>query len=119
MDSNDLVYELQSGFRPSFSTDSCLIQMSDFIRKQQDKGYYTGMVILDLQKAFDTVNHKILLDKLRAMGVRRIAVQWFKFYLSGREQLVNIADILTRVLGMFHVVYLKAPFWALFYFWYM
>ena len=50
------------------------------------------MVILDLQNAFDTVNHKILLDKLRAMGVGQIAVQWFKSYLSDREQLVNIAD---------------------------
>ena len=50
------------------------------------------MVILDLQKAFDTVNHKILLEKLRAMGVGEIAVQWFNSYLSGRQQLVNIAD---------------------------
>ena len=50
------------------------------------------MVILDLQKAFDTVNHKILLNKLGAMGVDRIAVQSFKSYLTGREQLVNIAD---------------------------
>ena len=50
------------------------------------------MVILDLKKAFDTVNHKILLDKLRAMGVGQIAFQWFNSYLSGRQQLVNIAD---------------------------
>ena len=92
LDSNNLLYELQSGFRSSFSTDSCLIHLSDFIRKQQDKGHFTGMVILDLQKAFDTVNHKILLDKLQAMGVGQIAVQWFKSYLSGREQLVSIAD---------------------------
>ena len=47
---------------------------------------------LDLQRAFDTVNHKILLDKLRAMGVGQIAVQWFNSYLSGRQQLVNIVD---------------------------
>ena len=92
LDSNRLLYELQSGFRSSFSTDSCLIHLSDFIRKQQDKGHYTGMVILDLQKALDTVNHKILLEKLRAMGVGEIAVQWFNSYLSGRQQLVNIAD---------------------------
>ena len=77
LDSNRLLYELQSDFRSSFSTDSCLIHLSDFIRKQQDKGYYTGMVIFDLQKAFDTVNHKILLEKLRAMGVGEIAVQGF------------------------------------------
>ena len=92
MDSNNLLYELQSGFRSSLSTDSCLIHLSDFIRKQQDKGHFTGMVILDLQKAFDTVNHKILLDKQQAMGVGQIAVQWFKSYLSGREKLVSIAD---------------------------
>ena len=87
-----MLYELQSGFRSSFSTDVCLIHLSDFIRKQQDKGNYTGMVILDLQKAFDTVNHKILLEKLLAMSVGEIAVQWFNSYLSGRQQLVNIAD---------------------------
>ena len=50
------------------------------------------MVILDLQKAFDTVNHKNLLKKLRVMGVGEIAVQWFNSYLSGRQQLVNITD---------------------------
>ena len=50
------------------------------------------MVILDLHNFFDTVNHKILLDKLRVMGVGQIAVQWFNSYLSGRQQLVNIAD---------------------------
>ena len=43
------------------------------------------MVIVDLQKAFNTLNHKILLDKLRGMGVGQIAVQWFKSYFNGRE----------------------------------
>ena len=46
LDSNRLLYELQSGFRSSFSTDSCLIHLSDFIRKQQDKGYYTTIIKL-------------------------------------------------------------------------
>ena len=52
LDSNSLLYELQSGFCSSFSADSCLIHLSGFIRKQQDKGHYTRMVI-DLQKVFD------------------------------------------------------------------
>ena len=66
IEKHDYLYELQSGFCSFYSTDSCLIHLSDHILKNQDKGQYTGMVILDLQKAFDTVNHKILISKLRA-----------------------------------------------------
>ena len=46
-----LMYDLQSGFRQNFSTDSCLIHLSDYILNNQDKGEYTGMVVIDLQKA--------------------------------------------------------------------
>ena len=52
---NKLLYDLQSGFRQSFSTDSCLTHLSDLILKYQDKSEYIGMVVIDLQKAFDTV----------------------------------------------------------------
>ncbi len=64
-----LLFELQSGFRPSYSTDTCLSYLADYVRKDIDKGNYTGMVMLDLQKAFHTVDHKILLTKLSALGV--------------------------------------------------
>ena len=46
-----LLYDFQSGFRPSFSMDTCLIHLSYFIRKEWDDGNYTGMVVLDLQKS--------------------------------------------------------------------
>ena len=46
------------------------------------------MIMLDLQKAFDTVDHEILCQKLRAMGV--VFVEWFHFYLSDRTQMVNV-----------------------------
>ena len=52
---NDLMYEFQSGFRQSYSTNTCLINLTDYIKLQSDKGNLTGMVLLDLQKAFDTV----------------------------------------------------------------
>ena len=82
IEKHDYLYELQSGFRSSYSTDSCLIHLSDHILKKQDKGQYTGIVILDLQKAFNTVNPKILTSKLIAMGVSQAAVNWFDTYLG-------------------------------------
>ena len=85
---NNLLYEFQSGFRSRFSTDTCLAYLTDFIRYQTSKDLYTGMILLDLQKAFDTVDHLILCDKLRAMGV--CSVDWFESYLSGRNQFVQV-----------------------------
>ena len=52
---------------------------------------YVGMIVLDLQKAFDTVNHKILINKLKALGLNQIAINWFVSYLRDREQIVDIA----------------------------
>ena len=88
LQSNGLLYELQSGFRSKYSTDSCLIHLLDFIRGNNDKGLYTGMIMLDLQKAFDTVDHTLLCDKLEGIGV--LSVNWFKSYLSDRIQYVSL-----------------------------
>ena len=95
---NNLLYKHQSGFRQSFSTDSCLIHLLDFIKCQSSRGLYTGLVMLDLQKAFDTVNHDILLGKLKAMGLE--SVEWFRSYLSERSQVVNIGKTLSEPLDV-------------------
>ena len=58
---HELVYELQSGFRKSYSTDTCLLHLTDYIKGEIDQGKFCGMVMLDLQKAFDTVRHDMLL----------------------------------------------------------
>ena len=65
---NNLLYEYQSGFRDSYSTDTCLIHVLDYIKGNTAKGLYTGMIMLDLQKAFDTVDHSILCKKIRGQG---------------------------------------------------
>ena len=77
---NRLLYEFQSGFRSSYSTDTCLIHLTDYIKLENDKGNFTGMVLLDLQKAFDTVDHTILLNKLKWLGADVLTVQWFRSY---------------------------------------
>ena len=84
--SNQLFYEFQSGFRKSYSTDTCLINLMDHIRQLTFKGQYVGMVLLDLQKAFDTVDHEILCNKLEAMGINN--TKWFKSYLGDMTQIV-------------------------------
>ena len=66
---HNLLYNFQSGVRTGFSTDTCLIHLSDFIRFQMDSGNLVGMILLDLQKAFNTVDHVILISKLEAIGL--------------------------------------------------
>ena len=84
--SNNLIYKYQSGFRPNHSTDTCLMYLTDIIKTEIAKGNFVGMMLLDVQKAFDSVNHTILCNKLYAMGVDPT---WFKSYLSGRKQCVK------------------------------
>ena len=60
-----LLFDFQSCFRSNFSTDSCLTYLTDYIKSQTSKDLYNGMLMLDLQKAFDTVDHDILCNKLK------------------------------------------------------
>ena len=83
LNKNELLYANQSGFRKSYSTDTCLIDLTDNIRANIANGNYVGMVLLDLQKAFDTVDHDILCQKLEAMGID--FTDWFKSYLTNRK----------------------------------
>jgi len=87
---NNIIYQFQSGFRTNFSTESCLVHLTDFVKSQTAKGLYTGMIMLDLQKAFDTVDHTILCEKLKTMGVQ--SVEWFHSYLTGRKQTMHVND---------------------------
>ena len=94
LNSKNLIYDYQSGFRSGYSTETCLVYLTDYIRSKLSEGKYVGMCLLDVQKAFDSVNHSILCQKLEAMGINSL---WFKSYLSNRHQLVCIDDTESRL----------------------
>ena len=83
-----ILFDLQFGFRKDHSTILALIEIIDNIRKEIDQGNSVLGIYLDLSKAFDTVNHKILLSKLDHYGIRGTANDWFRSYLTGRSQKV-------------------------------
>ena len=82
---NNLIYSLQFGFRPKFG-----FSLTENIRKNLDEGNIGCGIFVDLQKAFDTVEHDIILSKLEHYGIRGLANEWFKSYLSNRKQYVSI-----------------------------
>jgi len=84
----NLLYPLQHGFQPGHSTAMSLLDIQDKISKAMDNNEFSIGIFLDLAKAFDTVDHTILLDKLEHYGVRDIALKWFKSYLANRSQQV-------------------------------
>ena len=87
---NNLIYSLQFGFRQKYSTIHALISLTESIGKNLDEGNIGCGIFVDLQKAFDTVEHDILLSKLEHYGIRGLANEWFKSYLSNRKQYVSI-----------------------------
>ena len=94
---NKVLYDYQSGFRKNHSTDTCLSFLNDKIVKGFDEGLVTGMILIDLQKAFDTINHDILLKKLSIIGFSDHTVKWFQSYLSNRKFMVNLENSFSEV----------------------
>ena len=63
LDENKILFTYQSGFHKHYSTETCLSYLTDKLRNGFEKGSLTGMILIDLQKAFDTIDHKILIQK--------------------------------------------------------
>ena len=85
----NILFHNQFGFRINNSTVHTLVQITEMIKVSIDGKFGCG-IFIDLRKAFDTVNHEILLTKLEHYGIRGNMLHWFKSYLSNRKQYVSI-----------------------------
>ena len=94
---NSVIYNLQFCFRQKYSTPHALTYLTDKIRKQLDSGNFACGIFVDLQKAFDTVDHDILIQKLNHYGIRGVANNWFSSYLQNRSQYASINDFNSKL----------------------
>ena len=81
-----------SGFRKNHSTNTSLSYLTNKILTGFGSGLLTGMILIDLQKAFATINHNILLRKVASLGFSNHLIKWFQSYLSDRSFRVNIKN---------------------------
>ena len=88
--SNNIIHPLQFGFQENHSVDHALISITEAIRSTLDNKKYGCGVFIDLQKAFDSVNHNLLLSKLEHYGMRGDFLLWLSSYLSNRHQYVSV-----------------------------
>ena len=95
LEKNKLLSPYQCGFRKRYSTELATISLSDSILRLMDQGMLTGSVFIDLKKAFDTVDHDLLIEKLPRYGVRNSELLWCRNYLHYRSQVVQYENSLS------------------------
>ena len=88
----------QFGFQPGISTCDALVKLSESIYRSLDEKNHHIVALIDIKKAFDSVNHNKLLIKLDAYGIRGLALSWLRSYLSNRKCFIEINDIKSDVL---------------------
>ena len=97
LSNNSILYKRQYGFRSCHSTYMAVL---DFIKEMNvaiDSNMYTAGIFMDLSKAFDTIDHDILLQKLYHYGFRGVSNEWFTSYLSNRKQMVSYNSTLSSI----------------------
>ena len=93
-----LLFKYQSGFRLFYSCETAMIELVDRLLMNMDNGLLTGLSLIDFRKAFDLVDHGVLLRKLAACHLSPESIQWFKSYLEGRLQKVSINGVISSSL---------------------
>ena len=98
LNANNILVENRYGFRDKHSTFMKLLQLVDDISSELDQKHHPMRIFIDLSKAFDTIDHFLLLKKLQHYGIRGLALDWFTNYLSHRHQYVKINDVQSSML---------------------
>ena len=93
IDENNILSNNQFGFRKSHSTSTSMLDATNNWLLNIDKGLINGVLFLDLRKAFDTVDHEILLNKLKLYGATDDALKWFVSYLNERYQICKVNNV--------------------------
>ena len=94
---NNILYQKQFGFQNAHSAEHAILQLVNQIIEAFSQGKYTLGVFLDLPKAFDTVNDNILLEKLKAYGIKSENLKWFRSYLTNKKQFILYDDFKTEM----------------------
>ena len=97
---NNILYDHQYGFRKGRSTQQAIITLVDKITKSQDIGDIVITLLIDLKKAFDTIDHQILLRKLYSYGIRGSMLKWMESYLTDRSQYVVFDGKVSQTRGI-------------------
>ena len=91
LNKHNLIFDSQYGFRTKRSCEHAILEMVGHLLNTKNNGKHSMGLFLDLSKAFDTLDHSVLLSKLECYGVRGIMLDWFKSYLKGRSLVAKIA----------------------------
>ena len=94
---NNILYQKQFGFQNLHSTDHAILQLMNQLTDAFSQEKYNLGIFIDLSNAFDTVNHNILLEKLKAYGIQSENPKWFRSYLSNRKQFISYDDSKTEM----------------------
>ena len=93
LEENKILFESQYGFRALHSCEHALLEAQNYINLALDRKQIAVLLLIDFSKAFDMVDHDILLNKLEHYGIRGTMLAWFKSYLTGRQQYVHVNNI--------------------------
>ena len=100
LDKHQIINHGQYGFRTKTTTSMAIIDAIEEITNALDQKKHAVGIFIDLKKAFDTINHSILLNKLKLYGIRGVAGEWLRSYLTGRVQYVKMGLYLSKTLGI-------------------